>query len=64
MDRGWFLEWVHQPTHAADAPDQSAVQAAFLFGLLGYFAGTVGQWFDRLAGIIFCGLGARLIFIS
>ncbi len=110
------------PTHAADAPEQSAmqllwrgvfanainpkvmlfflaflpqfvaadrgdvpwqlaqlgvaftVQAALLFGVLGYFAGTVGQWFarwprvalwfDRLAGLIFCGLGARLIFIS
>lgn len=107
------------PTHASDAPDQSAiqllwrgvfanainpkvmlfflaflpqfvaadrgdvpwqlaqlgvaftVQAALLFGVLGYFAGTVGrwfarwprvaQWFDRLAGVIFCGLGLRLI---
>ena len=49
-------------------------QAAALFSALGYFAGTVGQWFarwsvvalwfDRLAGMIFCGLGARLIFIS
>lgn len=48
-------------------------QAAVLFGLLGYFAGTVGQWFerwpgaalwfDRLSGVIFCGLGLRLIFI-
>ncbi len=49
------------------------VQAAVLFGSLGYFAGTVGQgfarwpamavWFDRLAGLIFCGLGARLIWL-
>lgn len=49
-------------------------QAMVLFGLLGYFAGTVGQWFarwpwvalwfDRLAGVIFCALGTRLIFIS
>ena len=49
------------------------VQAALLFGVLGYFAGRVGQWFarwpwvalwfDRLAGVIFCGLGVRLIFI-
>jgi threonine/homoserine/homoserine lactone efflux protein len=49
------------------------VQAAFLFSFLGYFAGSVGQWFARwpqaalwfdcLAGSIFCGLGARLIFI-
>lgn len=47
------------------------LQAALLFGTLGYFAGTVGQWFarwpkvalwfDRLAGLIFCGLGLRLI---
>ena len=49
-------------------------QAAALFSALGYFAGTVGQWFarwpvvalwfDRLAGMIFCSLGARLIFIA
>ena len=49
-------------------------QAAALFSALGYFAGTVGQWFarwpvvavwfDRLAGLIFCGLGARLMWIS
>jgi threonine/homoserine/homoserine lactone efflux protein len=50
------------------------VQAAVLFGSLGYFAGTVGQWFarwpalawwfDRLAGLIFCGLGLRLITLT
>ena len=47
------------------------LQAALLFGLLGWFAGTVGQWLtarpraglwlDRLAGAIFVGLGLRLI---
>lgn len=47
------------------------VQAALLFGLLGYFAGSVGQWInrrpragqwlDRLAGTIFVALGLRLI---
>ena len=47
------------------------VQAAVIFGLLGNFAGTVGQWvnssprigfaLDRLTGIIFVGLGLRLI---
>lgn len=47
------------------------VQAAVLFGLLGYFAGTVGQWLntkpkaglvlDRIAGAVFVGLGLRLI---
>ena len=50
------------------------LQAALLFGTLGYFAGTVGQWFarwpkvalwfDRLAGLIFCGLGLRLITLT
>jgi len=47
------------------------VQAAVLFGLLGYFSGAIGQWLnrtpragmwlDRLAGAIFVGLGLRLI---
>ncbi len=47
------------------------VQAAVLFGLLGFFSGVVGQWInsrpragqwlDRLAGTIFVGLGLRLI---
>ncbi|WP_454456499.1 LysE family translocator [Thauera phenylacetica] len=47
------------------------VQAALLFGLLGYFAGSVGQWInrrpragqwlDRLAGTIFVALGLRLM---
>lgn len=46
-------------------------QAALIFGLLGYFSGTVGQWMsrrpgigkllDRVAGIVFVGLGLRLI---
>lgn len=46
-------------------------QAALLFGLLGYFAGTVGGWLhrrpgaslwlDRGAGVVFIGLGARLL---
>ena len=47
------------------------LQAALLFGLLGYFAGSVGQWLqrrpragwwlDRLAGTIFVALGLKLI---
>lgn len=47
------------------------LQAALLFGLLGYFAGSVGQWInrrpragvwlDRLAGTIFVALGLKLI---
>jgi len=47
------------------------LQAAVLFGLLGYFSGAVGQWLnrhpraglwlDRSAGTIFVALGLRLI---
>ncbi len=47
------------------------LQAAILFGLLGYFSGHVGQmlvrsrkagmWLDRIAGAIFVLLGLRLI---
>ncbi|SFU65034.1 LysE family translocator [Pseudoduganella namucuonensis] len=47
------------------------LQACVLFGLLGYFSGTVGKWInrnpraglwlDRTAGAIFIGLGVRLI---
>ena len=46
-------------------------QAALLFGLLGYFSGSVGawinrkpqvgQWLDRLAGTVFIALGLRMI---
>ncbi|MCH7345554.1 LysE family translocator [Pelomonas sp. CA6] len=46
-------------------------QAALLFGLLGWFAGAIGQWLnrrpraglwlDRVAGAVFVGLGLRLI---
>lgn len=46
-------------------------QAAVLFGLLGLFSGhvgawltrrpAVGPWLDRLAGLVFIGLGARMI---
>ena len=48
------------------------IQAAILFGTLGYFAGhiggwlnrneTAGIWLDRIAGGIFTALGLRLIF--
>ena len=47
------------------------LQAVVLFGLLGFFAGsvgawlnrnpTVGQWLDRLAGGVFVALGVRMI---
>ena len=47
------------------------LQAAILFGLLGFFSGAVGgwlgrrpragMWLDRAAGAIFIGLGLRLI---
>ena len=46
-------------------------QGVVVFGLLGYFSGTVGawinrhpgagKWMDRVAGTIFVGLGLRLI---
>lgn len=46
-------------------------QGVLVFGLLGYFSGTVGAWInrnpragtwlDRAAGVIFIGLGLRLI---
>lgn len=46
-------------------------QAALLFGLLGYFSGSVGAWLnrrpavgpwlDRLAGTVFVGLGLRMM---
>lgn len=48
------------------------LQGAILFGVLGYFAGAIGQWLarsrhaamwlDRLAGTIFIALGLRLVF--
>jgi len=47
------------------------MQAAILFGLLGYFAGAIGAWLqrqkraslwlDRIAGTVFVGLGIRMI---
>lgn len=47
------------------------LQAALIFGLLGYFSGTVGRWIsakprlgvamDRLTGVLFVSLGLRLI---
>ncbi|MBH9551575.1 LysE family translocator [Inhella gelatinilytica] len=47
------------------------LQAAALFGLLGWFAGAIGQrlqqkpgiamWLDRAAGVVFVGLGVRLV---
>lgn len=46
-------------------------QSVLIFGLLGFFAGTIGQWInrrpsagrwlDRFAGAIFVGLGIRLV---
>ena len=47
------------------------LQAALLFGLLGWFSGSMGQWLnrspaagmwlDRIAGAVFVGLGLRLL---
>jgi threonine/homoserine/homoserine lactone efflux protein len=51
-----------------------AAQTILIFGLLGYFAGTVGQWLQRRAnvgkrldqatGLLFVGLGIRLVIDS
>ncbi|MBV1775542.1 LysE family translocator [Burkholderiaceae bacterium DAT-1] len=76
----FFLAFLPQFVVAArgDAPWQIAqlgltftLQAAVLFGTLGYFAGHIGQWLnrhehaglwlDRVAGTIFIGLGLKLI---
>lgn len=48
-----------------------ALQAAVLFGLLGYFSGTIGawlnrrpaagQWLDRASGTVFMALGLRML---
>lgn len=61
-DTNWQIAWLGLTF---------TLQAALLFGLLGYFSGTIGQWLnrtprvglwlDRLAGAIFMGLGLRLI---
>ena len=61
-----------------DVPLQMAVlgvvftlQAAVLFGALGWFAGGIGQWLqrrpraglwlDRVSGVVFVGLGLRMV---
>ncbi|UVW27293.1 LysE family translocator [Massilia sp. H6] len=61
-DASWQIAWLGLTF---------TLQAAVLFGLLGYFSGSIGQWLkrtpragmwlDRLAGAIFVGLGVRLI---
>lgn len=76
----FFLAFLPQfvDTTRGDAPWQIVqlglgftLQAALLFGALGWFAGQVGAWLnrhgnaglwlDRAAGLIFVGLGLRLI---
>ena len=76
----FFLAFLPQFVAAerGDAPWQIAqlgliftLQAALLFGLLGYFSGHVGRWLnrnaqaglwlDRIAGTVFVGLGLKLI---
>jgi len=47
------------------------LQAAMLFGVLGYFSGAIGQWLrrrpeagkvlDRVAGTVFVGLGVKIM---
>ena len=76
----FFLAFLPQfvDTPRGDAPSQIVqlgvtftLQAALIFGALGWFAGQVGAWLkrhgqaglwlDRVAGVIFVGLGLRLI---
>jgi len=48
-----------------------AIQAAVIFGLIGWFSGAIGErmsrrpalalWLDRLAGVIFVSLGVKLL---
>lgn len=76
----FFLAFLPQFVNVSrgDAPWQMlqlgvvfTLQAALLFGAIGWFAGSVGQllrrhphlglWLDRLAGAIFVALGLRLI---
>jgi threonine/homoserine/homoserine lactone efflux protein len=61
-DANWQIAWLGLTF---------TLQAALLFGLLGFFSGAIGQWLnrtpragmwlDRVAGVIFVGLGLRLI---
>lgn len=76
----FFLSFLPQFVVPAqgNVPSQMAVlgvvftlQAALLFGALGWFAGSIGQWLqrrpraglwlDRLAGVVFVGLGLRMV---
>ena len=78
----FFLSFLPQFVVAerGDEPLQMALlgmlftlQAALLFGALGYFAGAIGQclnrqphmglWLDRVAGAVFVALGLRLILV-
>lgn len=72
-----FLPQFVVPGHGSVAAQMAwlgiifTLQAGVIFGLLGYFSGAVGQWIntrprlgtamDRLTGVIFVGLGLRLI---
>jgi len=48
------------------------LQAAFIFGCIGFFSGAIGRWLnskpvasiilDRIAGTVFIGLGLRIIY--
>ena len=61
----------HVPWQVVTLGVTFTAQAAVLFGLLGYFSGSIGQWLsrkpkaglilDRLAGVVFVGLGIRLL---
>ena len=65
----FFLSFL--PQFVVASHGHVTLQAAVLFGLLGFFSGSVGAWLnrrpkagvwlDRAAGVVFIGLGLRLI---
>ena len=60
----------HVPLQMAALGLVFTLQAAVLFGALGWFAGSIGQWLqrrpraglwlDRVSGVVFVGLGVRM----
>lgn len=61
----------HVPLQMAVLGVVFTLQAALLFGALGWFAGGIGQWLqrrpraglwlDRVSGVVFVGLGLRMV---
>jgi len=63
----------HVPLQMAVLGSIFTLQAALLFGLLGWFAGSIGQWLqhrpraglwlDRASGVVFVSLGLRMALV-